>query len=98
LSSAEASYSGSKFSRNLEPHVVLTPLVERTSLTAIGTPSQSFLPPFFASTLPARSSASSGVMVRKALTSSSTSSTRALAASAASRAETSPASIAFASS
>ena len=49
--------------------------------------------PFLASTASARSSASPGVVVTKALTPSSTSSTRVLATSAASRAETSPPSI-----
>src|ERR671912_2373888 len=95
--SAEASYSGSKFSRIFDPHVVLTPRVESTSLTTSGTPSQSARSPFLVSTVSARSSASSGVFVTKALIPSSTASRRVLAASAASRAETSPPSIFLAS-
>jgi hypothetical protein len=61
----------------------------------MGTASQGFTPPLRSrpSTLPARSSASSGVAVTKELRSPSTSSTRLLAASAASLTEASPAAI-----
>src|SRR3712207_4679718 len=69
-----------------------------TLFRSSGTPSHSLRSPSLASTLSALSSASSGVMVTKALTSASTSSTRALATSAASRAETSPVFILSASS
>src|SRR3712207_5715878 len=98
--SAESLKSGSRFSGISERQVVRTPRVESTSLTASGTPSQGLTPPFCsrASTLSARLMASSGVVVTKALISSSTSSTRRLATSAASRAGTSRASIFSASS
>ncbi len=94
-----ASYGGTQPSRILEPAVVGTPLVVKTSLSASGTPASgpSSSPlARFASTARAAPSAPSVSTCRKALTFLSTASMRSRCAWATSTALTSPLAIAAA--
>src|SRR5262245_7185605 len=80
-----ASYGGTKCSRMRDPHVVVTPSVQNTSLIAMGTPSSGpsgFLARYRASAARAAASAASRVTVRYAPRSSSCRSMRARYASA----------------